>query len=155
MLLNDGFLNYMLSIYTDAIDRIDFYSGPIPSTGDTSPTGTLLARASQWFPGVHTELGFVPGVFRFEVLHPGVASTYAVSSAVNTGDRVDGNIQSPPAFSTGTIGYAQLHSGGSPDLSMYCSVGTSNAEIILDSLNIIAGDSVGIVSLKLTLPPSV
>jgi hypothetical protein len=155
MLLNDVFLNSILDVYTSSIvQRIDFYSGPIPATGDTDPTGTLLAGAGQWFPGVDDHL-YLPGCFRFETLQPGVASIYAVSSEANTGDRVAGNVQSPPAYATGTIGYAMLHFGGSPDLIIYCSVGTANAELIVDSLNIVAGDSVGIVSMKFTVPSSV
>ncbi len=101
------------------------------------------------------ELGFVRGVFRFEILSAGVASIYAVSSESDSGEKIDGNVQSPAAFATGTIGYAKLHDGFSPNGSIYCSVGTANAELIVDSLNIVAGDSVGIVSLKLTIPPSV
>lgn len=106
-----------------AMTTCDIYSGSIPATGATAPTGTLL------------------------VSFPATLAWGGTTSGVNT---LTVPLTSSAAAATGTAGYARIWDGGS--VSMYCTVGTSGTEVVLSSLSIVSGNTVNITAATITVP---
>lgn len=111
--------------------QIKLYSGTMPATGDTAPTGVLLAE------------------FRYPVSGPPVfdaTSVGGVSSIVPYSGSA--TMYSTVALASGTVGYAMLGSGTN---RIYCTVGTSGAEFILSALDLKVGESYNIASGAITV----
>jgi hypothetical protein len=118
--------NALVDSLTSSLTYCSIYSGSIPSTGDTAVTGTLL------------------------VTWTGTLSWGASSSGVST---LTVPVASDTAVANGTAGYARLWDGSGNEL--YCTVGTSGAEVNLSSLSIVSGGTVNIVATTtITMPAS-
>jgi hypothetical protein len=117
-------LRTALAAVVSTLNTIALYSGTIPTTGSTAPTGTKLV---EW-PSTITWDG-------------GVAGVNSISG---------GPISSDNALATGTAGYARVWDG--TGASMYLTVGTSGAELNITSLSIITGTPVDIISGTVTMP---
>jgi hypothetical protein len=86
------------------------YSGTKPASAETAPTGTLLVTLD--------------------------ASTQTITNGVINISNMVGT-----AVATGTAGYAVMTDGTSTsDNRIYFTIGTSGAELIMSSLNIVNGD---------------
>ncbi len=109
------------------LNNCHIYSGSIPATGDTSPTGTLL-------------LSFTTA---------GIAWNAPASNALGI---AGAPITSDAAVAGGTAGYAMFTDGAGQ--VMYCTVGTSAAEVILSTLTIASGGTLNMLSLSITMPGS-
>ncbi len=107
-----------------AMDSCDIYSGTIPATGDTSPTGTLLVS--------------FPSLITWD------------SPASGSVDMASLPITSDNAVATGTAGYAKLSDGGST--VMYVPVATSGTDIVLSSTSIVSGTTVDITAFNVQFP---
>lgn len=122
----DTDLRTAFAAVASALSYLDIYSGSIPATGDTAPTGTKLvtwAATLSWDGGVA-----------------------GVNSVTGT------PLASDAALATGTAGYARLWDG--LNTSMYCTVGTSGADVNLSSLSIVATGTVDLLSATVTMPAS-
>ena len=96
------------AVYSTAQPTIDVYTGAIPATGDTSPTGTLLVSLTP--------------------------VTWSAPAAGVSNATVPLTSAAPSA--TGTVGYARLWDGGA-GLSMFCTVGTAGADLNFSTLTVI------------------
>lgn len=105
---------------------IQIRSGPRPTTANDAATGTLLATLTYSDPAFGSANG------------SGVATASAI-----TGDS--------SADNTGTASWARLFDSTGATVADL-SVGTSGAEINLDSVSIVAGGTVSITSMTVTMP---
>ena len=121
--LNNSFRNSLVAVVSTLM-YVELYSGSIPATGGTAPTGTHLCS---W---------------------PGTLAWDGGVSGVNTLTGVP--LASDNALATGTAGYARVWDGSTD--SMYLTVGTSGAEMNLSSLSITSGAPVDITSATFTMP---
>ncbi len=104
----------------------ELYTGTIPATGATSPTGTLLVS---W------------------------AGTVAWNAAASGAATLSGApITSDTAAATGTAGYARFWDGSAT--GFYATVGTSGAEVNLSSLSVTSGGTLNMTSASITTPAS-
>ena len=140
--------------YLSLAQRVTFYTGAMPATGDTAPTGTVIAIARQWH--AIADITRPRGTFKF--VNQAVGSIVAAPVDFD-GNILSGNIQSDSAIESGVIGYAlvgdYLDFGGNADglnSYFYATVNTAYAEIIVDSINVTLGNSVGIVTFHMTVP---
>jgi len=106
------------------LSYMNIYSGAIPATGDTAATGTLLVSWS--------------GTLAWGGPASGVTALTGTPITSNT------------AVATGTAGYAEIYD--SSTTIMYCTVGTSGAEVNLSSLSIVTGGTVNLTSGSITIP---
>lgn len=130
--LSDAAIQAAANAVVDLIDAgagagtIQIRSGTRPATADTAATGTLLAT-----------LTFSDPAF-------GNATTagVATASAITADSSAD---------NTGTASWARiLDSNSNPVMDI--SVGTSGAELNLDSVSIVAGGTVSVTSFTVTMP---
>jgi len=121
-----GTLRDAMAAVPAAMLYMDIYSGTIPATGDTSPTGTKLVS---W-----------TGTL-----------AWTAGSAGSGIQNISGTpISSDTAVATGTAGYARIWDGTTS--SIYCTVGTSGAEVNLSTLTITSGGIVTVTSGSVTMP---
>lgn len=113
-------------IDTGGAGTIQIRSGTRPVDGDAAATGTLLAT-----------LTFSATAFG-ATSSAGVATASAITSDSS-------------ADNTGTATWARVLNGSAAPV-MDLSVGTSAAEVILDSVSIVAGGTVSITSMTVTQP---
>jgi hypothetical protein len=109
----------------NSLASCDIYSGSIPATGDTSPTGTLLVS----FGG--TLVWGSPSSGEMDLTVP---------------------LTSDTAVATGTAGYAKLSDGSTS--VMYVPVATSGTDIVISSTSIVSGTTVDITAFNITFPAS-
>lgn len=106
---------------------LSIYTGTPPSDGDAAPTGTKLVDI---------------------VLSTGGANCWSsVSGGIAP---LTSQPKSGTAVASGTAGYGQVVAGASSDRKFYGSVGTSNADFLLDSLSITSGNPVQLLSLSVS-----
>ena len=128
---NKGMLDGTVNIKTDANSGVlNIYSGTQPADGDAAITGTLLASLT-----MNATAFTGPS---------GTASTDQVLTA--------GAITSDSsADNTGTATHFRLFKTGGTVKILDGSVGTSAADLILNSVSISAGATVAVTSMTLTL----
>lgn len=138
--LSTGLRNKVLdSGLADAFDstgRVNVYTGSQPAAGDTAASGTLLATLT--------------------------LASDAVTAGASSGTMTFATITSDTsADATGTAGWARMYrtgdtapgsAAGTSDRRLDFSVGTSGADINFDSVSFVAGGTVAISSLTITLP---
>lgn len=122
--LSTVFRNNVVGLIQDNFSYMRVYSGAIPANGDASPSGTLLVS---W---TGTITWGTPS-----------AGSVALTSTPITSDT---------AVATGTAGYAELWDGGTDVI--YCTVGTTGADINLSSLSVTSGGTVSIANGTVTMP---
>ena len=108
---------------------LKLYSGPIPSTGNSAPTGTLLATFDVASGSLIWDSSKTYGVDAFGHYIPGRP---AVNGTLYGSD-LD-SLVSAPCTGTGVAGYARIDCGsdtGRTALWAYLTVGISGAEVIL------------------------
>lgn len=105
---------------------VRIYSGSAPANPQTAASGTLLAE------------------LRFNATAFGAAATGAATANAFTADS--------SANADGTAGYARLLQSDGSTVIADCSVGTSGADINLNSLSISTGVEVQITSMTYTQP---
>ena len=105
---------------------VRIYSGSAPANPQTAASGTLLAE------------------LRFNATAFGAAATGAATANAFTADS--------SANADGTAGYARLLQSDGSTVIADCSVGTSGADINLNSLSISTGFEVQITSMTYTQP---
>lgn len=102
----------------------EFYSGSAPASADTAPTGTLIAQ--------HIGGGWLAASGGAAAMDPGYFSNLTI-------------------VATGNIGYCVLSSQADPNQRLYCSVGTSGADILLSKVNSVGlADSIQITASTLS-----
>lgn len=109
----------------NVLTSCDIYSGTIPATGDTSPTGTLLVSFTS-------------------TLAWGIAASGQIDMTVP--------LTSDNAVATGTAGYAKLSDGAGT--VMYVPVATSGTNIVISSTAITSGTTVDITAFNIQFPAS-
>jgi hypothetical protein len=105
---------------------IKIYTGSSPGPGSAA-TGTLLATLTFSDPA-------------FGAASSGTATASAITSDTSADD-------------TGTAGYARVEDSDGNDI-MDLTVGTSGADLNLDSVSIVAGGTVSVSSCTITMPAS-
>jgi len=129
-LISDTLADYFCAWSSD-LRSLSIYSGPIPVSGDSAPTGSLLVS---WELTVAWPIAFTA--------IDGVVTALSMPAS------------SFPAVAAGTAGYAMIWSNTSPVCSAYLTVGTSGAEVNLSTLAVNVGDVLTLQSASITFNPS-
>lgn len=110
-----------------ALTTCDVYTGTIPATGDTAPTGTKLAT------------------FTIALATPTGGATIAAVP-----------VASDAVLATGTAGYARIWNLDDTESgwSLYCSVGVSSGDLRLSSLSFTVGGTRNITQCRIDWPAS-
>lgn len=108
--------------------KIKIYSGTVPANADAANSGTLLATLT------------------------GAATTFASYSDTGTASRATfGSITSATAAATGTASFFRIETSGGTVIAQG-TVGTSSADLILNTVAITAGSTVSISAATVDLP---
>lgn len=105
---------------------LKIFTGSAPATPETADSGTLLFSTTLGNPAFGTFVG-------------GVGTANAITAGT--------------AAATGTAGYARLYNAAATCV-LQLTVGTSSADLVLNTLSFISGEPVSITSATFTMPSS-